>query len=102
MTTDYLQMTGTAVQAYAGCLSAAAELSARALRSVAADAAELADGAAVALRAPAPQRGSAVEDVVTAAFDIHCNQLRALSGAGPYWTMAVLNRLAAAQAPRQD
>ncbi len=97
MTTDYVRMAATAMQVYTGCLSATAELGARALRAAAADVGEVASGAAAALRAPEAERGTKGEAALLAAFEAQQRHLHALRGAGPFWSMAVLNRLAAAQ-----
>ena len=66
------------------------------------DTGEVADRTAVALRAPETERGAAVEAALLSAYEAQRRQLHALRGAGPYWSMAVLNRLAATQAQQPD
>jgi len=97
MTTNKVHLALSAAHVWSAGASAAVELGARVLRVSAADAAELAQNASEALRAPEAQRAAAMEAARVSACAAQRRQLYALRGAGPFWSMAVLNRLAAVQ-----
>ena len=94
---EYTRILATAGQGYTAWLTATAEVGARAMRAGAAEAAQVAETAADALRAPDTEKGAAAEQVLRDAYDAQSRQIHTMRGLASLWSMTFVSHLDAAR-----